>query len=331
MRPMHLLFQFPCNYVIIQSMNIRQLRAFAAIVDTGGFIRAADHVHLSQPALSRQIRALETELGVPLFDRSGHRVRLTAEGEDLLRHCRRVLTEIDSLGGRARTLKSGQTGVLRVGATPQVIESLLADFIRSFRSRHPGVDVKLVEEGGARLRERIEQGDVQIAIMPAGDEQFRSRTLYPMHLVAVLQQNHHLSGRRMIEVQELADEPLLRMDRGFASRTWFEAACQVAHVQPRALLDSASPQTMIELARTGYGIALLPSPMRLSVSGVSVVPVVHAGISIGKWAVAAWDPQRYFAPYAEQFVDELSSSVERKFPGAEFVKRAPRLPRPKDT
>jgi len=86
-------------------MNIRQLRAFAAIVDTGGFIRAADRVHLSQPALSRQIYALETELGVPLFDRSGHRVRLTAEGEDLLGHCRRVLTEIDSLGLRARTLR----------------------------------------------------------------------------------------------------------------------------------------------------------------------------------------------------------------------------------
>jgi len=312
-------------------MNIRQLQAFAAIVDTGGFIRAADRAHLSQPALSRQIHALEAELGVPLFDRSGHRVRLTAEGEDLLRHCRRVLTEIDSLSGRARTLKSGQTGVLRVGTTPQVIESLLAGFIKPYRSRHPGVDIKLLEEGGARLAERIQQGDIQIAIMPAGDESFRSRTLYPMHLVAVLPQDHHLSGRRTIEVQELADEPLLRMGRAFASHAWFEAACQVAHVQPRALLDSASPQTMIALAKTGYGIALLPSPIRLSESGVSVVPVVHAGMSIGKWAVAAWDRQRYFAPYAKQFVDELAESVGRKFPGAEFLKRAPRLPRPKDT
>ena len=247
-----------------------------------------------------------------------------------MRHCRRVLTEIDSLDGRARTLKSGQTSVLRVGATPQVIESLLADFIRTYRSRHPGVDVKLIEEGGAQLWERIEQGDVQIAIMPAGDERFRSRILYPMHLVAVLPQNHHLSDRRTIQVQELADEPLLRMRRGFASHTWFEAACQVAHVQPRVLLYSASPQTMIALAKTGYGIALLPSPTRFSESGVSVVPIIHAGMSIGKWAVAAWDAQRYFAPYAEQFVDELAGSVGRKFPGAEFVKSAPRLPRPKE-
>jgi len=312
-------------------MNIRQLRAFAAIVDAGGFIRAADCVHLSQPALSRQIHALEAELGVPLFDRSGHRVRLTAEGEDLLRHCRRVLTEIESLGGRARTLKSGQTGVLRVGATPAAIESFLADFIKPYRSRHPGVDVKLVEEGGARLPERIQQGEVQIAIIPAGDERFRSRTLYPMHLVGVMPRNHHLSSRRTIDVQELADEPLLRMGSAFASHTWFEAACQVAHVQPRALLDSSSPQTMIALAKTGYGIALLPSLIRLSERGVSVVPIVHAGMSIGKWAVIAWDPLRYFAPYAEQFVDELAVSFRRKFPGAEFVKSAPRLPRPKET
>src|SRR5215469_3088371 len=165
-------------------MNIRQLRAFAAIVDTGGFIRAADRVHLSQPALSRQIHALEAELGVPLFDRSGRRVRLTAEGEDLLRHCRRVLTEIESLGGRARTLKNGQIGVLRVGAPPLIIESVLADFIKPYCSRHPGVDIKLLEEGAPRLSEYVQQGDVQIAIIPAGDERFRSRTLYPIHLMA---------------------------------------------------------------------------------------------------------------------------------------------------
>src|SRR3954447_11905327 len=103
-------------------MNFRHLRAFAIIVDAGGFARAAARLNLSQPALTRQIQALEAELGVPLFDRIGRGVQLTSEGEGLLRRSRQLLTEVESLGERARALKAGQTGVLRVGTTPQAIE-----------------------------------------------------------------------------------------------------------------------------------------------------------------------------------------------------------------
>src|ERR1043166_7495561 len=106
-------------------MNFRHLRAFVTIVDAGGFARAADRLNLSQPALSRQIHALEGELGVLLFDRIGRRAQLTSEGEDLLRRSRRLLAEADSLGERARLLKAGDTGIPRVGATPQGIENLL--------------------------------------------------------------------------------------------------------------------------------------------------------------------------------------------------------------
>ena len=126
-------------------MNLRHLRAFAAIADAGGFARAATRLHLSQPALSRQIHTLEADLGVLLFDRVGRGVRLTAQGEDLLERSRRLLAEAEALGERARELKGGATGILRVGATPQVIENLLAPFLVHYRRRHSGVEVHLVE------------------------------------------------------------------------------------------------------------------------------------------------------------------------------------------
>src|SRR3979409_1302099 len=115
-----------------RAMDLGHLRAFAAVVDTGGVSREPTYVTLSQPALSRQIQALEAELGVPLFDRIGRRALLTSEGEDLLRCGRRLLAEADSLGERARSLKTGETGILRVGATPQVIENLLAGFLTQY-------------------------------------------------------------------------------------------------------------------------------------------------------------------------------------------------------
>ena len=311
-------------------MKFRQLQTFVAIVDNGGVARAAARLNLTQSAASRQIHALEAELGVPLFDRIGRRVQLTSEGEDLLRRSRRVLAEADLLGERARALKSGQTGLLRVGATTQVIENLLADFLPRHRRRHPGIEVRLVEDGGARLPARLERGDVHLAHIPVGDDRFDGRLLFPMHVLAVLSETHRLGRRALLDVVDLADEPLMLLGRAFASREWFNAACQVAHVRPRVLLESAAPQTLIALARVDHGIALVPSTVRIARDGVRIVPVVHRGQSIGRWSVIAWDPQQFLAPYAVEFIEELAAAVRRHYPGHDLVRRVPPLPRPKE-
>jgi LysR family transcriptional regulator, cyn operon transcriptional activator len=310
-------------------MNLRHLRAFVTIADTGGVARAAARLNVSQPALSRQIHALEAELGLPLFDRVGRGVQLTLQGEDLLRRSRGLLAEADAFGERARALKSGQTGTLRVGATPQVIESVLADFLTAYQRRHPGVQVHLVEEGGALLPSRLERGDVHVAHMPVGDARFHGRLAFPLHVLAVLPEGHRLGRRAALEVDALADEPLLLMGHGFASRGWFEAACQLAHVHPRCVLESAAPQALIALARTGYGVAVVPSAVRIAPQGVRVVPLTLRGESIGRWSMIAWEPRRFLPPFAEQFIDGIVAAVQRDYPGREFTRRAPVLPKPK--
>jgi LysR family cyn operon transcriptional activator len=311
-------------------MNLRHLRAFAAIADLGGYARAAPALHLSQPALSRQIHALEAQLGVPLFDRVGRGVQLTSEGEDLLLRSRRLLAEVEALGERARALKTGATGILRVGATPQAIENLLAKFIAGHRRRHPGVEVLLLEDGGENMAERLAHGDVHLACLPAGDGRFKRRLLAPMHLVAVFSRQHKLGRRAVLEFEELADEPLVVLRRDFGSRTWFDAACHVARVHPKVLLESSVPQTMVELAATGYATAILPSTASLPGSGVRGVPLVYRGASLGRWLSIGWDGQRFLAPYAAQFVEELVASAQLEFPGQELIRRAPALPKPKE-
>src|SRR4051794_6151670 len=166
-------------------MNLRFLRTFVAIADNAGFARAATRLNLTQSAASRQIQALEDELGLRLFARIGRSVRLTPEGEDLLSRSRQLLFDADALGQRASALKTGEVGVLRVGATTQVIENLLAEFLSGYRARHPGVDVHLVEDGGSRLPGRLERGDIDVAYMPAGEDRFTARPLFPMHVLAV--------------------------------------------------------------------------------------------------------------------------------------------------
>jgi len=310
-------------------MNLRRLHAFITIADAGGFARAADRLNLSQPALSRQIHALEAELGISLFDRIGRRAHLTSEGEDLLRYSRHLLAEADSLGERARLLRSGETGILRVGATPQVIENLVASFLTQYGRRHPGVEVHLVEDGGVRLHGHLERGDIHLALTAAAGTRFQERLLYPMHLLAVLTPRHRLGRRSVLEVAELANEPLLLLRRDFGSREWFEMACQMAHIRPRVLLESAAPHTLVALVASDYGIAILPSNAQVPRGIVRAVPLVHRGASVGRWANIAWDPRRFLAPYAEQFVSEIVAYCRHCYPGRDLIRRTPPLPRPK--
>src|SRR5262249_52918100 len=179
--------------------------------------------------------------------------------------------DVESLGERARALKSGQTGVLRLGATPQVIETLLAGFLPRYRRRHPGVEVHLVEVGGASAAERLERGDGHVSLLPEGDARFHWRPLLPMSLLAVLPKSHRLARRATLEIDDLVDTPLLLTRRDFASRGWFDSASQVGHMRPRVLLESGAPSTLVALAQAGYGVAIVPSTVRILRNGVRVV------------------------------------------------------------
>lgn len=307
-------------------LDLRHLQTFVTIAEAGGIARAGDRLSVSQPAASRQILALETALGVRLFERIGRRLRLSSEGEDLLRHGRRLLMEADLLDARAQALKGGEAGILRVGATAMVVESTLSPFLSRYRRRHPGVEIHFVEDGGWRLRDRLAHGDVHLAVV-LPDNRFRYRLLYPGHGLAVLPRKSPLSRRRALDVAELADQPLLLLHRGFNVREWFDVACGVARIRPRVLMESATPHALIALTRIGYGVAVVPSTLEIPKSVVAL-PLVQRGRAIGGWMTIAWDPRRLLATYAAQFVEELVAHCQRDFPNRDFVRGAPRLPQP---
>lgn len=312
-------------------MDLKQLHTFVAVAEAGGFASAHERLHLSQPAASRQIQALEAELGIPLFDRVGRGVKLTSEGEDLLRRSRRLLQEAESMTEHARALKTGKAGALRVGCSTQHMETVLAGFLPAYRRRHPSVEVHLIEDGGARVPDRLERGDIHLAIIPAAEDAYRRRLLAPVHVLAVVSPRHAYAKCRNLELTDLAEESLLLLRRDFASRGWFDAACNVAHIKPRIILESAAPHTLLALARTGNDVAIVPSNVRIPSTGVRALPLVHRGAPIGRWIVVAWDPQRFLAPYAKSFIDELVVYCRRHYPGREFARRASPLSKPEET
>lgn len=313
-------------------MNLRALRTFVTTVEMGGLGRACARLHLSQPAASRQIHALEAELGLALFERVGRRLQLTSDGEDLLNQSRRLLDDATALLDQALSLKGGQIGTLRIGATPHVIAGVLVPFLPRYRRRYHNVEVQLLEGGATQQSTRLHRGEIHLAITPTGDERLHGRLLYPVYAFAVLrsERDSSKSRRQALEVASLASKPVLLLRREFGSREWFDAACAISHVRPQVRLESAAPQTLVELAVAGYGVAIVPSTVSVSSDKVLVLPLVQRGTPLGRWSMIAWNPQRYLPLYAQRFVDELLAYVARHAPGQKFIRHAPVMPRPVD-
>ena len=309
-------------------MNLRNLRTFVIVADAGGFARAAGRLSLTQSAASRQIMALESELGIALFDRVGRSLRITSEGKDLLQRGRQLLEDATSLTERARALRDGSVGTLHVGAPTQVIENLLAPFVKGYQRRYPGINVRLLEAAAHQLQSHLDRGEVQLGIMPSGHDPFDGRLLYPIYVMAALSRSHRLARNAALEISQLAEERLLLLGRQFGLRSWFESACDAAHVRPRTLMESAAPHTLIALAREDYGIAVVPSDVEPQ-QEVRLIPLVHRGAPVRRWSVVSWNSHRYLPPYAEQFVDELAASVKPSYPGSSFTRHVPPLPQPR--
>lgn len=249
-------------------MNLRYLRYFAGVAERLSFSRAAETMNVSQSALSRQILLLESDLGVKLFDRIGRRVALTPAGRELLQRCHAILHDVESMQAKAAQLAGGLGGVLRVGATPQTLESLVSRFLPRYRRKNPNVEVVLTEDGSARLAQEVENGHLHLAVGALTSKSTLSgRMLFPLAALAVVPTGHRLKGKTTIEVSELVDEPLLLLAPQFMTRQLFDGACQVSNLKPRMLIESASPHCLLSLVAVQHGIAIIPSTVLLTICG----------------------------------------------------------------
>jgi len=314
------------------TVELRHLRYFVAVAEAGAFSRAAASLRITQPALWRQIRDLQAELGVPLFERVGRGLRITSASEGLLRRSRELLSGVDRLVEHARAVRGGEAGDLRIAATPQVIQNVLAPFLTRYLRARPDIDVHLTEEGGVRSGELVERGEVHLGLaIRRGEDRLEGRPLFPVYVVAVVTPGHRLARRATVDVTDLRDERLLVLRQGFGTREMFAGACRVAHVSPRIRLEAGDPQSLIALVEAGRGVAIVPSTVRLAGRKVRGVPVLHARASLGAWGWVVWHPERFLPAFASSFVDGLVEYTRRNYPGRWLERRAPPAPRPDTT
>lgn len=303
------------------------MRTFINVAQEGTVSKASDLLRVAQPALSRQIADLEHELGVKLFDRIRKRLILTSEGERLLADCRSVLGAVESLTERAQGLRRGDAGLLRIAATSQMIDGVLANFLPRYAEHYPNVQIKLTEAAGSAMLASLERGQVHIAFASsqhadADGHAFGSVLLPPVEFLAAFHTSLNLGHAGDIEIKRLASYPLLLLDTGFFLRQTFDAACRLAGVRPDIFVQSRTPHTLLSLAEAGHGIAIVASILPTHRYRLHVARVTHGRKPLREPFAVLWDKRRTLPPYAEDFGKLLAAYMRKTSPTRRQAKAA---------
>ena len=248
--------------------TLNQLRYFCEVAELRHFGRAAERLNISQPPLSRQIAALERDLGVVLLERTSKGVTLTAAGERLLVDAKNVLLLADQAKRNAVAVGQGEAGRLTVGFTMCAAYSVVPQLVRNFKKRFPRVELHLREMMPNTLKRDLSEGAVDAAInFPDDDvETFATHSLIREPLDLVLPDTHPLARTRAVAVERLADEPFLIVPRHQVAvlHDSIVQRCQASGFTPKLGLEVYLQQTIINFVAEGLGVAFVPASMRRS-------------------------------------------------------------------
>lgn len=245
-------------------MELRQMRYFVAVAEELHFGRAAERTHVAQPALSKQVRNLERELGVELFDRSERRVKLTNAGSAFLEKAYAVLEGIGEAEAAAVRTARGEVGRLSVGFTGYTLYGVLPEAVRAFGARFPGVELSMHEGCTRTVSEGLLNGRFDVGLLhpPVAEEAGNAlalETVASESLIVALPEEHPLSGQAEIPVADLADDPFVLCPRnnGPHHHDAIVAVCRAAGFGPRVANEAGKPQTAIGLVAGGVGVSLV--------------------------------------------------------------------------
>lgn len=242
-------------------MEFRQLRYFLAVADHGHFTRAAQAQFVSQPALSQQIQALERELGVPLFDRLGRRVELTAAGRVLRDHARAVLREVENARAAVDDVRGAVRAEIVIAAIQTANVSFLVDVIAKFRQTHPGVVVRVREERTPAISELLLTGEAQLGLtyLPVMEpNSLEARELFVEELVLVIPADDVRAGTTM-RTRELQELPLVVPPGGYCLRGGVDSALAEAGARQHVVAEITTIEGICAAVRAGVGFGILPA------------------------------------------------------------------------
>lgn len=299
-------------------MNLRQLRYFLAVAETLNFTRAAQRLCIAQPPLSRQIRDLEADIGAPLFERDGHRIRLTPAGITLRHEAYAILERCQRALASTRAVAQGASGQLVIGFMPVAFCYLpFVQAMKHFREDYPGVQLTLLQMAPSAQREALPQRRIDFGVMhldTADTSQHATLRIFDEPMEMALPADHRLADAPSVAVADIAKEPLIMVARRWCPA--FHDRClqpwRDRGLEPNIVQDTESYAVSLSLVATGLGMTLGSAALR----GHFTIPVKSrrlADIDLRLGAELVWNPGST-TPAMLRFIETLARHTDACMP-----------------
>ena len=276
-----------------------------AIAEEQSFTRAAQRCFVVQSALSRQIKSLESELGVRLFARTSRKVEVTPAGEAFVKQARLCLQAAERAKASAAAAHGQIRGSLTIGVIPTVTAVDIAAVLGAFRRSYPEVSVHVRTGGSDEFLRRIAAGQLDVGVLGLAEgvtpRGVQTRELSQERLVAVLSEGHRLAGRRRLRLKDLADEPFVDFPEGSSGREQSDLAFDRARLRREVSLEVNTADLLTGLVRQGLGVALVAPSVAREAPGCVCIPVSDSPVRVEYLAWDSFNP----SPAAQAFVDSI--------------------------
>ncbi len=281
------------------NITLRQLAVFSAVVRRRSFTRAAEELHLSQPAVSMQVKQLENQLQIPLLDQAGRKIALTEAGEEVFSYARAILDKLDDLETVLGNLKGLKQGKLRISVVTTV-NYFAPTLLRTFHGRYPGVNVILDVANRQTLLEQLSENEVDMVVMgqPPADMDLESDPFLENPLVIIAPEGHPLTGKLSIPLKRLEDEVFLIREPGSGTRDAMERFFSSHGIRITTGMEVSGVDALKQSVQAGLGLGLMSrDAVQMELSLGRLVTLDIEGFPIRRhWYLVHRRPKRLSAP-----------------------------------
>jgi DNA-binding transcriptional LysR family regulator len=285
-------------------MDLRQLRVFVEIVRQGSFTRAAERLHIAQPAVSMTIRKLEEELDLSLLNRQEKRVSLSAEGEALLHHAERILDNLAAAESEMAELRGLTLGEVRIGIPPMMSSYYFPQIIAGFRSAYPNLKLSVNGEGAASIQRMLAKGELDLGVIAGSKlrEGLQSRHFLREEIVACVPRDHPLAERTSIGLAEFLQQPLILFKEGYYLRELMDELSEAEQLRPQVMFETNLFSLVRSLIKLKLGVATF---LRMVVSGDQELAAVSFDPPLYLDLLIAWKADRHLSRANQAFIEFL--------------------------
>lgn len=264
-------------------MNINHLKYFLAVAKNQSFTKAAQEMHISQPSISKMIKNMEDELGVPLFQRDKRKIELTDAGHALYQQTHEIINSFENLTTTISNIVNLKKGHIKIGIPPIVGASFFPQAIGDFIQNYPDIEIELIEVGSKTIEAAIASGELDVGIVccqPSNQDLFEVTTILNDPLMVTLYPDHPKANSKSISLLELKDEKLVLFREDFSLHDHIIVNCEAAGFSPHIICRSSQRDFMIEMVAAKLGIALLPKKVCQELDPQRIKSVPLAGMPL---------------------------------------------------